>query len=58
MPARVRVLNDVTLLFEVYATYLILIRNTSRWTVCLGRNAAEMISVAPNGRLNRVRNPV
>jgi hypothetical protein len=23
VPARVRVLNDVTLLFEVYATYLI-----------------------------------
>ena len=53
-----RVLNDVTLPFDVYATYLPQGRNTSRWTVCLGRNAAEMVSVAPNGRLNRVRNPV
>lgn len=58
MHASVRVLVDVTLPFDDYATNLILIRNTSRWTVCLGRNAAEMISVAPNGRLNRVRNPV
>ena len=57
MPARVRVLKSVILLFDVYVTYL-LVRDTSRWTVCLGRNAAEMVSVAPNGRLNRVRNPV
>ncbi len=58
MRASVRVLDDVTLPYDDYATHLIFIRNTSRWTVCLGRNAAEMISVAPNGRLNRVRNPV
>lgn len=58
MHASVRVLTDVTLPFDDYATHLILIRDTSRWTVCLGRNAAEMVSVAPNGRLNRVRNPV
>ena len=58
MPARVRVLNDVTLPFDDYATHLTQVRDTSRWTVCLGRNAAEMVSVAPNGRLNRVRNPV
>lgn len=57
MPARVRVLNRVILPSDDYVTYL-LVRDTSRWTVCLGRNAAEMVSVAPNGRLNRVRNPV
>ena len=58
MRASVRVLNDVTLPFDDYATHMMQIMDTSRWTVCLGRNAAEMISVAPNGRLNRVRNPV
>ena len=57
MHASVRVLNDVTLPFDVYVTYL-LSRDTCRWTVCLGRNAVEMVSIAPKGWLNRVRNPV
>ncbi len=55
--ASLRVLDDVTLPFDVYVTYL-LSRDTCRWTVCLGRNAAENVSVAPKGWLNRVRNPV
>ena len=53
-----RVLNDVTLAFGVYVTHPSKGGDISRWIVCLGWNAAETVSVAPNGWLNRVRNPV
>ena len=56
--ARLRVLVDVTLAFGAYVAHPPRGGDISRWIVCLGWNAAEKVSVAPNGRLNRVRNPV
>ena len=49
--------KNVTLLFYAYATHLIVIKDISRWTVWLGRHAVEKISMAPKGKLRRVRNP-
>ena len=34
------------------------IKDSSRWTVWLGRHPAENVSVGPKGWLRRVRNPL
>ena len=46
----------VTLLFYVYATHLIKIKDRSRWTVWLGWHPVERISTGPKGWLKPVRN--